>query len=921
MRPLKLTMSAFGPYASTTELDLEQLGEGGLYLITGDTGAGKTTIFDAITFALYGEASGNHREVSMLRSLYAKPETATEVSLTFSNGGKCYSVKRNPEYLRPKTKGDGFTQEKANAELTCPDGRVITKSKDVNQAIIEILGLDKNQFTQIAMIAQGDFLKLLLSTTDDRKKIFQKIFHTKNYYLLQEKLKARSNQLDAQAKELKTKINTYLQNLQWPEDNTLSIMVTKIKNQELPYCDIVDGIHKLLELDQTNSEEVSQKLKECEQALSEITTRLAQIKQRDDLYSSLSQAKEELSKTEPLFKKALEQKEIWDKKKSEVEDLQKETHKLESFSPEYEELEAKQTQLHNLLSILKSEQELLIQKEKQLHSALEELNCLNEELKSLEDTGKNIAQLEQKKNDALSFQQSILNLENDINAYFKKEMELSDAQKNYQKAFDDLKQKKEIYDQQNEAFLDAQAGFLAQTLEPGKPCPVCGSMEHPSPASKTTEVPTEKELKQSKLVYEKADNLAQEKSREAGTLKGTVQQMKTTLKNMLDSLLNISFSENISHVLAEKKEANQQLVDYLEIEIREETKKEDRKKEVSTLIPQKNSEIESLRTDFQNLQENITKNKTNETNIKEGIEILNQKLPFSTLLELTKEMEALKRQIINIRSSIENANLEYNNLEKLSIRLNEMIKTYEEELKKIPFIDSIEETEKQQTITTKKNDLGTLQKEIHTRFSTNETVLKNIEEESGNLSLIENEWRSIKTLSETANGSLRGKEKIMLETYIQMHYFDHIIFRANKRLLIMTNGQYELVRRLEAENNRSQSGLELDVIDHYNGSHRSVKTLSGGESFKASLSLALGLSDEIQATSGGIQLDTMFVDEGFGSLDEESLNQAMSALLKLTDENKLVGIISHVPELKERIEKQIIIKKSPIGGSTAKITI
>ena len=223
MRPNKLIMSAFGPYAGRVELNLDKLGKSGLYLITGDTGAGKTTIFDAITYALFGEASGDNRETTMFRSKYADLDTPTLVELYFSYGDKEYYVKRNPEYERPRTRGDGVTTEKANAELKLPDGRIITKLKEVNNAIVEILGVDRNQFTQIAMIAQGDFLKLLLASTDERKKIFQKLFKTQNYYVLQEKLKSESGKLSHEYDEIKSSIEQYINGIACNEDNVLSI--------------------------------------------------------------------------------------------------------------------------------------------------------------------------------------------------------------------------------------------------------------------------------------------------------------------------------------------------------------------------------------------------------------------------------------------------------------------------------------------------------------------------------------------------------------------------------------------------------------------------------------------------------------------------------------------------------------------------
>ena len=273
MRPLKLTISAFGPYADKTVLELENLGKNGLYLICGDTGAGKTTIFDAITFSLYGEASGSNRDAAMLRSKYAAPETPTETELLFEYLGKEYYIKRNPEYERPKTRGSGTTVEKANAELHLPDGRIITKVKEVNREIIEILGIDKSQFSQIAMIAQGDFLRLLLATTDERKKIFQKLFCTQRYSILQHKLKDEYLSLARDYEKIIERTEQYIDSVVCPDKSPLSAKVQSAKSGLLPKDEAVEIINELLTYDKNRQDELTQKLNSLENEILE-TARL-----------------------------------------------------------------------------------------------------------------------------------------------------------------------------------------------------------------------------------------------------------------------------------------------------------------------------------------------------------------------------------------------------------------------------------------------------------------------------------------------------------------------------------------------------------------------------------------------------------------------------------------------------------------------
>ena len=296
-------------------------------------------------------------------------------------------------------------------------------------------------------------------------------------------------------------------------------------------------------------------------------------------------------------------------------------------------------------------------------------------------------------------------------------------------------------------------------------------------------------------------------------------------------------------------------------------------------------------------------------------------LPFSDRVLAEREMQTREAARAALQKALEQAQKAYQMGKATADTLRGQIQGYQEQLRQAEPIDLELERAKRKTLSVEIARLSEGLAELAARIRCNQTALEHLKEQSGDLEETEKKWTWVRALSNTANGNISGEEKIMLETYVQMTYFDRIIARANTRFMVMSGGQYELKRRIEAENNRSQSGLELDVIDHYNGTERSVNSLSGGETFKASLSLALGLSDEIQSSAGGIRLDTMFVDEGFGSLDEESLQQAMRALSSLTEGNRLVGIISHVAELKEKIDKQIFVTKDRSGGSRAEIRV
>lgn len=921
MRPLKLVMSAFGPYASRTELNLDQLGTSGLYLITGDTGAGKTTIFDAITFALYGEACGENREAAMFRSKYADATTPTEVELTFAYAGKQYRVKRHPEYDRPKSRGEGFTTEKANAELTYPDGRIVTKQKDVNQAIIAIMGIDRNQFTQIAMIAQGDFLKLLLAPTEDRKAIFQKIFRTQLYQALQDKLRAESGKLKSEYDLASVGMKQYIGGIACDENDVLSIEVEKAKSGLLPLEDVVALVEKLLAQDKTLSgtyTAAEQKLTKEIEAISEAITKADTQKKTED---SLKQASADLQISLPKLEEAKAALAVEKGRQADLEAIGKSVAAIEAEFPDYAELDEKRNALKNASKAIDDKQRDAEKKTDLLQEQTKKIETLKAEQAGLASIGEERAKLESAQKDAERRKTALEGLQQDLSTVAELAASLDAAQTAYRKKLELAKQKKADYEAQNQAYLDEQAGILAQTLTDGFPCPVCGSLTHPCPAHKSEHAPTKAELDKFKKAAEKAGAASEEASAEAGKINGSFQEKKAAAQKSAAAILpGVAFDSLPAELTAAAGESEKRLTEVSAL-IAAADRKAERRKELDELIPKRQEAMDALAKEITEIGTDLTAKKGKKGSLQERIAALTQKLKFENqqaakekISELEGRQTALKKALVEAQAAFDQCN---ETVTGLSAKIEEMKKLLQDR----KAIDIDAQKAKNLELTAQRTDLAEKKQRVLTRASINRNALQNIVEKSADVAAIEARWTCVKALANTANGNLSGKEKIMLETYIQMTYFDRVISRANTRFMIMSGGQYELKRRRESENNRSQSGLELDVIDHYNGTERSVKTLSGGESFKASLSLALGLSDEIQSSAGGIRLDTMFVDEGFGSLDEESLRQAMKALSDLAEGNRLVGIISHVAELKEKIDKQIIVTKNITGGSIAKIVI
>ncbi len=919
MRPLKLTLSAFGPYSGITELDMDKLGSHGLYLITGDTGAGKTTIFDAITFALYGEASGENREANMLRSKYADPDTPTFVELVFSYAGKKYHITRSPEYERPSKRGTGMTQQKADAELVYPDGRIVTKTRDVTNSVQEIIGIDRSQFTQIVMIAQGDFLKLLLVPTEDRKRIFRQIFKTELYLNLQDKLKEESGRLGKEFETLKNSIQQYINGVTCSEDNVLKIELDKAKSGYLLTVDTIVLIDKIIDGDEAECHDLNVQLGKIEENLEQVNARLGKAEEIDKAKSGLTSAKEKLQKAEPELNALFSQYEAEKQKQPEVDALSDTITTERNKLPQYDELE-------NSRKVIISKRKERQEKENafstymtSLEAETNQLEAAKRELETLKNAGVEKEKLLGYSKTLLERQSELSKLIKDLQIYDKLFKDLYTAQKKYIDATHISESRHKEYSTKNKAFLDEQAGILASTLEKGSKCPVCGSTEHPEPAIPSPSAPSKAEIDAFKEAWEKAQSSAMELSARAGELNGQVETKKSDLITRSSELIGkCQFDKIGSQVEAASAKLNLSLEEN-DAKIKVEEVKVKRATELNLQIPQIEARISKLSTDISDAMAVNAALDQSIQSLEESLEKLLKTLEYESKVKAEEAIAILENKRNQLNQTLDLAQKAYTECKSGVDSLNGTIKALMVQLKDAEIIDIDTEKNRQSELNKEKKALLEKITLLSSRLDQNKGALRNIKERGVRISEVETNWTWVKALSNTANGNLSGKEKIMLETYIQMTYFDHILARANTRFMVMSGGQYELKRRIEADNNRSQSGLELDVIDHYNGTDRSVKTLSGGESFKASLSLALGLSDEIQSSSGGIRLDTMFVDEGFGSLDEESLQQAMRALYGLTEGNRLVGIISHVSELKEKIDKQIVVTKEKSGGSRAKI--
>ena len=918
MRPLLLTLCAFGPYARETRVDFAQLGPSGLYLISGDTGAGKTTLFDALTYALYGQASGDNREPSMLRSQYASPSTPTRVELTFLCGGRQYTVRRSPEYQRPKARGQGLTTEKADAAFFFPDGRQpLTRPREVTRAVEEILGLDRDQFTQIAMLAQGDFLKLLLAPTEERKKIFQKLFATQKFSALQEKLKADARALSEEYRAGEESLAQYMDGILCGEDE-LAEQLKASAADRLP--ETADLLQRRISLDGQAQAEARGQITRLEESLTQLTRDLTALEarqktrqaladalaRREKAAQNLDQAQAALAGREADARAIPALTESAAELRARLEDYRRRDEARQTLgrlAKEKEEAAARQAAALQRRQTLEKERESLRAAQKQLEGAGEELARLEGEQARQADHRARLTQADQ----------ALARLEEADRALQKAQAAYTDARQAAEKARSD-------YETGHRAFLDEQAGVLAAELRQGQPCPVCGSTLHPAPAPLAPGALTRRQLEALRTGSEKAARAAEKASEQAGRQKGS----RDSLARETAGLLAALFSENPSPaeaapLLAQARQRARQAEEELASRLGEARQRARRREEIGRALPQKEEEAEALRRQLEELGRALaqadTRLQEQTARLKEleaGLEFADEAGALARITALEGRAQALEKAREGARQGVESCR-------QTLAGLDAAIQTHQKALEAPLNEDAQALTGRQTALRAEKAALEARSQSLHARLEANTRALDKIREGTARLARLRQKLGWVKALSDTANGTLAGKDKVMLETYVQMSCFDRVLDRANRRLLVMSGGQYELRRRLEPGSLRSQTGLDLDVLDHYNGTRRSVKTLSGGESFEASLSLALGLSEEIQSAAGGIRLDAMFVDEGFGSLDEEALQQALRALTDLTEGDRLVGIISHVAELKERIDKQILVVKDPAGGSRVQV--
>ena len=926
MRPIKLTMRAFGPYSNTTALELDKLGSCGLYLITGDTGAGKTTIFDAICYALFAAASGDVRDGAGLRSKNADPSVKTEVELVFLFKEKKYTVRRSPEYMRKKARGEGFTKEGASSELIMPDGRVVTGVNEVTAEITTLLGVDRAQFSQIAMIAQGDFQKLLLAKTEDRKRIFEKIFNTELYGVLQRRLSDEANRLSDEYQRDANLMEHTLKSIRAAE---VSEDIERLKGNKYKPEESAELIEELIKSDKLLEEQCAADIARTDE---EISLTEAQIKTHEELVlmmQELTVAKTECARLEARREELLAVCALADEKAAEIVKITQESARLGATLALYAELDSVRDEL-KLLSLQREacggELDLLNTRYETLNKQIE---ADEKEFKTVGEAALRVGEIKLGKNELDILLSKYKQAKSELDGVCEVDSSVFILDERYRGELGRFQNLTAELAALRTSYLNAQAGILAADLKDGVPCPVCGSTDHPAPCKTVDGAPSKETLDLAEAQELEARERASRTSEELGRLRGALEQRREALLRCAgelsltdaEELLRENNYARLRELIDEGRDRTRALYEEETVALQECEEKARRYNALQDEIPKHKDELKALDERKRVAQDRLSALDANTSEKTKTAESLASKLEYESQNEVNKVINSLQ----NRRESLENdINIAKENLTKCDndIAKNKgIIENLESQASRLKTQDAEQLRQQLLELKAKKGYLLNQSNAIHARIVSNTDVLETMRELILKHGQTYAKYTVIKVISNTANGTVAGKEKISLEAYVQGAFFDRIIDRANVRLMRMTHGQYELKRRLEAENKRPKSGLDLDVVDHYTATERSVKMLSGGETFMASLSLALGLSDEIMSRAGGIKLDTLFVDEGFGSLSPDSLDAAIEALLSLEEGGRLVGIISHVGELKERIERQLVVTKDKNGQSSVRIQL
>lgn len=1015
MRPIRLIMNAFGPYRGKVDLDFTKFDASSIYLISGPTGSGKTTIFDGISYALYNKASGQ-RDVDMLKSQFSTDDDFCFVDFTFDLGGVTYRIKRSPKQRAPGARGNPINHQ-ADVELFREDVSIEQGTMNVDKVVESLLGITYDQFNQIVLLPQGEFRKLLLSSSLEKEEVFRNIFGTEAIQRFQAILKEKTADLNRRYKEYGLRLNQSVSGMDAEADEELQEAIhhedydkilVYIKDaieagnnelekmrKEITQLNQVETennhVLKLLD-DQKKHLKKKEELEDESKVIVELEKALKQHEQASEavleedklktlkaegvqLLEQLTANKKSLFEVKVAIDEWAKKRELSEKEEGQLDAIRREVTKLENEVEKFDELaimEKKISQLNKTATDSKKKADAILEKEKTFEDRLKDVRV-------------NLKNIPVWREDLKNFQKELKQVEKTVEANAKEQEILEKILQLQGILAEQLKENKivqkkseesaRLYDEARAHYFGNLAGVLAAELEDEEPCPVCGSVHHPKAATIDVTAMTQEKLEDFETAKDK-DNVQYTKlTQEMTHTASLIEEAKESLRSNSD--------EDYSKAVSELKEKATELeTERLELEksikevdnfLKEESTWQDEVEKIQETIHKNELAVTQLNStknaslkqidDLDEEMKNIRKELTYET-AKEVLKerdakndhikhILKEAAAIRTELEKERDKEArLETSIGHLETQLEKneadskkqADVFEKLIEKYDLSKNykevilsdkdkekysKQVARYKDELsyttrqlkKTEAELQTLEEDRSIEEIKDKIQETVTLRgvielnrdkvlRETGIRQKTYGEIKENLE----NSKEILEPLKVYKGLSEIANGSTNQTNKVSFERYVLSIYFSEILIAANQRFGKMTNGRFELVRKEEKAKHGAAAGLELNVFDRHSGKERPVKSLSGGETFKASLALALGLSDVIQSQQGGVRVDTLFVDEGFGTLDSESLEAAIETLMELQSTGRLIGIISHVHELKDRIPSKIVVMNKQEGS-------
>lgn len=916
MKPVRLVLNAFGPYAGNTVLELERICRGGLYLICGDTGSGKTMLFDAITYALYGEASGGIRESSMLRCKFSAPDELTYVELEFTNGDAHYTVHRT--LGKDRIRGGVWTLEKSSdAWLRYPDGRIVTKHGDVTREIENLIGLDRDRFRRTVMIAQGEFRELLLAKTDERMIILRKIFGTELYGQFSEAVKSAALEEKRNLETLRREISVTKNSVDCGGDENAAKMLSALPDFVDP--SLGETLEALITDGKAKIERLSDTANSVRAALEEAGIQKNRAEANLETEKRLRAAEKEQARAEAELESAVSALADTEENEKKAVELRGGASALSTSRNNYSELEQLSERLRKDSDSAAAIEAKIEKYGRRNHELEDQLGALKKEITAASSAADLAVALEARLKSDTDALEAVTGQLSNTARYNELLPKLESERAAYRKLSAQLSELREKYATAERKYFDGIAGELAKELHEGSPCPVCGSVTHPSPAAIESESVNRDDLTKLREACDSAAENVKRRAEAVGNISGEFDGISALILSCgiadeikkesdgdaEDSVIITRISGRLVLRQGEIKKRIQITKKQLEDSRRASAALDDLRDKSERFASSLNSGCEAKAEAVRSLAAILATIEEEKSQIAR----IREKLPYGSLAELDDAVRNMESRANELADAASAAHKRYDDArnavgkcrtacetikkhlgESHAAHLAEYVETYNRELRRLDAVNA---------------ELG----RMNGTDAKNRDAVKTLRGQTAALAESERRYAMLQDISDTANGNVRGRDKLMLETYCQTRLFDRIVRLANLRLMKMTDGRYELERRRIAANQREKSGLELDIKDHWNGTVRSVRTLSGGESFTASLSLALALSDETEAASGGVKIDAMFIDEGFGSLDDNALELALNVLKAQTESGRSVGIISHVPALREKIDRGISVER------------